>query len=232
VAIAIIVIQATSRDRAGRGAQLLVVGELVMKRHWLWIGCAVVAFATGCGQAVEDAQRALEEQAAEAKAAAEKATAEAAANAERIGGEAAAAVEGAAGEATAAVEGGLADAANLKVGDVDLGKDLTSLLDGLKSTLGEVKDVETAKAALPKLEEANLNLDKLVGLVDQLPAAARPALAALLKTHSATITQTVTKITGIEGVGEILKPILEQIAAKLAKAAGTEAAPAEPAPAP
>jgi hypothetical protein len=158
-------------------------------------GLAAVILLTGCG-AVEEAQKAAEKAAADVKASAQDASQ----------------------KTKAAVEGAVADVASLKVGDIDLGKDLGSLLTGLQSTLGEVKDEATAKTALPKLEEANLGLDKLLGLVDQIPAAARPALASLLKTHSTAITDAVKKVVGIEGVGAILQPVLDQIVAKLNKA--------------
>ena len=155
---------------------------------------ATVLFA-GCG-AVGEAQKAAEKAAADIKSSAQEAGA----------------------QTKAAVEGAVADAANFKVGNVDLGKDLGALVAGLQSTLGEVKDEATAKTALPKLEEANLSLDKLLGFVDQVPMAARPALASLIKTHSATITEAVKKVVGIEGVGAILQPVLDQIVAKLNKA--------------
>jgi len=158
-------------------------------------GLVAVALLAGCDTA-QDVQKAAEATAADATAAAKKA------------GQ----------EATATVSGAVADAANLKVGNVDLGKDLGALVAGLQSTLGEVKDEATAKTALPKLEEANLGLDKLLGLVDQVPAAARPALASLIKTHSTAITDAVKKVVGIEGVGAILQPVLDQIVAKLNKA--------------
>ena len=46
----------------------------------------------------------------------------------------------------------------------------------------------------------------------------------MIKTHAATITEMVKKVVGIEGVGEILKPVLDQIVAKLNTVSG-EGAP-------
>jgi hypothetical protein len=199
-----------------------------MKRLWIWSGCALLALA-GCEQAAQDITKAMEEEANKVAEAANKAGEEAAATVEKTGEDAAAAVAGAGEDTAAAIGGAVGDLANLKVGDVDLGTDLTAFADNLKTTLAGVTDVDTAKAALPKLEEANLGLDKLIGLVDQLPATAKPALAALLKNQATAITEAVQRVVGIEGVGEVLKPILDQMAAKLAKAAGAEAAAAEPA---
>jgi hypothetical protein len=199
-----------------------------MKCHWWVNGLVVLALAARDIQKAAD--DAAAQAAADAKATVEEAGAEAKANVEAAGAEATAAVEGAGAEAKAAVEGagadvksaleGLGDLSSLKVGDVEVGKEATALVDTLKTTLGEIKDVETAKAALPKLEEVNLGLDKLLGVVDTIPEAARPALASLLKTHSATIQATIQKVVAIEGVGEIVKPVLDQIVAKLEKASG------------
>jgi phage-related minor tail protein len=175
-----------------------------MKCFSLWCGLAVLVLAVGCDQAMQNAQQAANQTATEVTDAAQAAGT----------------------QAQAAVEGAATDLSSLKVGDVDLGKDLSSLLEGLNGTLGEVKDVETAQTALPKLEEASLGLDKLLGFVDQLPEVAKPVLASLLKTHTATITQSVQKVVGIEGVGAILKPVLDQIVAKLNNAGGGEAAAA------
>jgi hypothetical protein len=219
-----------------------------MKCQWWVSGLVVLALATGCNtdKTLEDMQAAAENKANEMAAEVEKAGEEAMAEVKEAGEEAKANVEGAGEEVKAAVEGagedaksdlekalGSLDLSALKIGDVEVGKEATTLADTLTSTLGEIKDVESAKAALPKLEEVNLGLDKIVGLVDQIPEAARPALAGLLKTHSAKITDTISKVVAIEGVGEIVKPVLDQIVAKLEKVSGGEAAAKpEPAPAP
>ena len=206
-----------------------------MKRFWWVSGLVVLALAVGCDQAAQDIQKAADDAAAQAaadaKATVEQAGAEAKADIEAAGAEATDAVEGAGAEAKAAVEGAVADLASLKVGDVDVAKEATSLADTLKATLSQIKDVDSAKAALPKLEEVNLGLDKLVGLVDKIPEAARPALASMLQTHSAKIMEMIQKVGMIEGVGPIVEPVLEQIVAKLSKVSGGATA-AEPTPAP
>jgi hypothetical protein len=219
-----------------------------MKSFW-WIGgLAVLALTAGCTseatleeikqaaetgteEALAEAKDELAATGEKAKADVEAAGATATAEVEGAGAEAKEAVEGAAADLKSALEGGLGDLANLKVGDVEIGKEATALAENLSTTLAEIKDVETAKAALPKLEEANLGLDKLLGAVDKIPEAARPAIASLLKAHSATIEATIQKVVAIEGVGEIVKPVLDQIVAKLNKASGA-GNDAEPAAAP
>lgn len=216
-----------------------------MKCQWWASGLVVLALGAGCNtdKTLEDMQAAAEAKAesmaAEVKQAGDEAMAEvkeagdeAKASVEGAGEEAKAAVEGATEEGKAAIEGAALDLSALKIGDLDLTKEAGSVADALNTTLGEIKDVESAKAALPKLEEVNLGLDKIVGLVDQIPEAIRPALASAFKTHRAKLQETIEKVVAIEGVGEIIKPVLDQIAAKLDKVGGEAAATAEPAPAP
>lgn len=227
-----------------------------MKRLWMWSGCAILALAVGCTQSatMEDMQQAAENRMDEATGAVEAATDEAMAKVGEAGedaktglegaveeGKAAiegaveegkAAVEGAAADAKAGLEGlgdlGLGDLSALKVGDVEVGKECSALATKLSTTLAGIKDVETAKEALPKLEEVNLGFDKLTALVDQIPANVKPALATMIKAHSAQLSATIQKVVSIEGVGEIVKPVLDQIVAKLEKVSGG-AAPSEPA---
>jgi len=210
-----------------------------MKRNWWLSGLVIVALAVGCDTTMEDMQKAAEikaneaaaQAAAEAQAAVDKATAEAIAKVEQASEEGKAAVEGATKEGKAAVEGAAIDLSSLKIGDLDLTKEAGSVADALSTTLSEIKDVDSAKAALPKLDEVNLGLDTLVGLVDQIPEAIRPALASAFKTNRAKLQETIEKVVAIEGVGEIVKPVLDQIVAKLDKLSGGEA-PAKPEPAP
>ena len=210
-----------------------------MKCNW-WLCGLVVALAVGCDTTMEDMKKAAEikaneaaaQAAADAKATVDEAAAEGVAKVEQASEEGKAAVEGATEEGKAALEGAAIDLSALKIGDIDLTKEAGSIADSLKTTLGEIKDVESAKAALPKLEEVNLNLDKLVGLVDQIPEAVRPALASALKANRAKLEETIEKVVAIEGVGEIVKPVLDQIVAKLDKVGGAAAAKPEPAPAP
>jgi hypothetical protein len=200
-----------------------------MKCPW-WVSGLAVALLAGCGdQTLENMQKAAQsradEAAAEATAAVERAGEEAVAKVEVATEEGKATVESATEEGKAVLEGTTLDLTNLKIGDIDVGKELGSLTEQLNTSIGEIKDVETAKAALPQLEQTNVNLDKLVALIEQIPEVVRPALASAIKTHSAKIEETVKKVVAIEGVGEIVKPVLDEIVAKLSKVG--EAKPAD-----
>jgi hypothetical protein len=217
---------------------LLVSGAQVMKRVWMLGVCVVLATFVGCEQGAKDlvqqAEKAADDAAADAQAKIEAAEAEAKATIEKTEADAKAAVEEAGKEAQATVErategSALPDLAGLNVGGLDLGKDVTSVIDGLKGTLEGVKNVDSAKEALPKLEEANLKLDGLLGALDQIPAAARPVVANLIKSGKTSIVAAVERVVGIEGVGDILKPVLDQIVDKLNKAEATAAEATTPA---
>jgi enamine deaminase RidA (YjgF/YER057c/UK114 family) len=192
-----------------------------MKGHYWYIGFAILSSAIGCNQAEQSAEKA----AADAAAAMQQAQTQAMEAVEKAGKEATAVVKDASVDAKAALASAAAEIGNLKVGDVELGKELSTLVDRAKGALGDVKDAASAKAAVPKLDEVNIGLDKLVALLDQLPAAAKPALAAFIKSHTGTINESAQKVAGIPGVGEILKPVLDQIVAKLNKFGGGEAVP-------
>ena len=127
----------------------------------------------------------------------------------------------AADKGTSAVDKLKEAAGNFKVGDVDLSKDLTGWIDGLQESLGSITDADSAKAALPKLEEANTQLDGLLGMTDKLPASAKGMFAGVIKNALDGLKDKVEKVTGIPGVGEIVKPILDGIVEKLSKAAQT-----------
>jgi hypothetical protein len=177
---------------------------------------------------MEKAAAEMEKAAAETVAEIEEAAKEGVDKVEEATEEGTAAVENKAENAKISIEDKLGGLEGLDLGNVDPTKQLSSLADGLNKTLEGITDVESAKAALPKLEEASLGLDKALGLLEKIPEAVRPALAAQLKTHTATITETIQKVVAIEGVGEVVKPVLDQIVAKLEKVSGGEA-PAEPA---
>ncbi|WP_425616055.1 hypothetical protein NA78x_005994 [Anatilimnocola sp. NA78] len=197
-----------------------------MKSLWMAAACVVIGLAVGCEAKMEEAKQAAEKAKVEMEAAAEKAKAQV----ETAGEQAKAEVAKTGEEAKAAVEAVAESAANLKIGDLDLGKELQTAIDSMKGTLDGVTNVESAQAALPKFEAANLKLDSILTLVDQIPEAARPALANVLKSSSAGIIDSVKKVVAIEGVGDILKPVLDQLVAKLEKASVAMDAPAPAAP--
>ena len=97
----------------------------------------------------------------------------------------------------------------------ELSGQLTKILDGLKGTLGDVKDEASAKTALPKLQDMLAQLDKTKAAAAALPAEARHPLVVMISGVMPGIADMITKALAIPGVGGVLKPVLDQISASL-----------------
>lgn len=94
-------------------------------------------------------------------------------------------------------------------------KGVTGQLDGLKASLGSITDVASAKAALPQLAASTSDLGKLTGIVGTLPAAGKTAVTSLFGAALPALKAQIDKVEAIPGVGEVTKPTLDGLAAKL-----------------
>ena len=101
------------------------------------------------------------------------------------------------------------------VGDIDLGKELTGVVDRTSAALSGITDAASAEAALPALNAARTKLDDLTPTVEQLPADAKATLASAVTGMLPELRTLVDKVNGIEGVGGVVKPAVEPIMAKL-----------------
>jgi hypothetical protein len=104
---------------------------------------------------------------------------------------------------------------NLQVGDVDLGQEVTNVFERATATLNDVTDAASAEAALPTLTEIDSNLDRLGGLVGQLPAEGKSALAALINGALPELEALITRVTEIPGVGDVIRPAANALVEKL-----------------
>jgi hypothetical protein len=114
------------------------------------------------------------------------------------------------------VQQGVNTAQSLMVGGIDLGKQVTDSLNSLRSTLTSVTDPASAEAALPKLREATSQIDKVSGMLGQLSDAQRKVIAGLVSPFMSTLNQLFDKVLAIPGVGEVIKPTIDTLKAKLA----------------
>jgi Bacterial protein of unknown function (DUF937) len=105
---------------------------------------------------------------------------------------------------------------DLTVGGVDLGKQTSDSLSSLRTTLSGVTDVASAKAALPKLQEITNQIDKTDGLIGSLSAQQRKALTDQVNPTMTAVNQLFDKVLAIPGVGDVLKPTIDTVRAKLA----------------
>lgn len=96
-------------------------------------------------------------------------------------------------------------------GGTDIANQTTSAFDTLKASLGSVTDAATAQTALPKLQEAEAQIEKVRGLAAQLPTGGRGALATLISASLPTINAQLDKIMAMPGVAPILKQPIDAL---------------------
>jgi len=113
------------------------------------------------------------------------------------------------------VQQGVKQAENLMPGAADIGKQISSSIASVRTTLDSVSDVASAQAALPKLQEVTAQIDKTGGAVGQLTAEQRKAIAAVINPLMPAVNQVCDKVLAIPGVAEVLKPSVDTLKAKL-----------------
>ncbi len=92
---------------------------------------------------------------------------------------------------------------------------MTGVFDSATTALNDVTDSASAKAAAAKLNEVDDNLAKIKGLVDQLPAEGKSALAALVAGALPDLEALITKVSAIPGASDAIKPITDPMLEKL-----------------
>lgn len=106
-------------------------------------------------------------------------------------------------------------APSLVVDGVDVGKAATDALAGLTTALGGVTDATTAQAAVTTLQAAPATVDGLIAQVAKLSPEQKAAFAPVLAPAITSLQAAVTKAMAIPGVGDILKPVIEPLMAKI-----------------
>jgi len=107
-------------------------------------------------------------------------------------------------------------AQSIVVAGVDIGKQLDDNLSSLRTSLAGIGDVESAKAALPKLQDATAGIEKVNSMVPQLSEDQRLFVSNMVTPAMAVIDQLFEKALAIPGVGDVLKPIADNLKTKLA----------------
>jgi hypothetical protein len=105
---------------------------------------------------------------------------------------------------------------SLSVGGIDLGKQVTDSIGSLRSTLAGITDEASARAALPKLQAATSQIDKVDSLIGQLSSTQRTALAGLVTPVMPALNQLFDRVLAIPGVADVIKPTIDTLKAKLA----------------
>jgi cell division septum initiation protein DivIVA len=182
-------------------------------------GQATQAAQTAASQATQAAQSAVNQATQAAQNAANQATQ----SAKDAVGQATQAAQGVVDKAKQAANQAVQSAQSLTVGAVDLGASLQKDFASLRDALSGITDEATAKAAVPKLQDATAQLEKLGTLTADLPATGRSAFAALVVAARPQIEELFTKVLAIPGAGDYAKPTIDTLRAKLdalAKTAG------------
>jgi hypothetical protein len=105
---------------------------------------------------------------------------------------------------------------SLNVAGIDLGKQATDGISSLRTALSGITDPASAQAALPKLQLATAQIDKVSGMVGQLSDTQRKTLAGLVTPVMPALNQLFDKVLAIPGVAEIIKPTIDSLKTKLA----------------
>jgi len=100
---------------------------------------------------------------------------------------------------------------NLMLAGVDVGKEIVGGVENLRAALQGVTDADSAKAALPKLQDAKGQIDKVNGLIGQLSPEQRKILAGLVNQFMPTINPLFDKVLTIPGVAESIKPTIDGV---------------------
>ena len=99
----------------------------------------------------------------------------------------------------------------MMVNGVDVGGQVKTLSDSLRTTLGSIKDVGSAQAALPKLQDAVSQLDKVKGLAASMPASGKSSFAALITSLLGTLNPLFDTALAVPGVSGVVKGPIDQI---------------------
>lgn len=100
----------------------------------------------------------------------------------------------------------------------DLQKKLAGSFDGITETLGGITDVDTAKGAVSKLDEAAKAYADLG--MDKMPAAATGTLAPFIKPYFEKVGGLLNTLYLIPGVKEIIEPVLGPMVQSVSKMMG------------
>jgi hypothetical protein len=105
---------------------------------------------------------------------------------------------------------------SLTVGGLDLGKQVTDSIGTLRSSLAGITDAASAQAALPRLQAATAQIDKVDGMIGQLSDTQRRALAGMVLPVMPALNSLFDRVLSIPGVADIIKPTIDTLKTKLA----------------
>jgi hypothetical protein len=106
-------------------------------------------------------------------------------------------------------------APGLVINGTDYAAQVTTGLNNLKTALEGITDTATATAALPKLQDATTQFDKIGGMLGQFSGDQKKLLSGLIGPAMGNLNSLFDKILAIPGVATIAKPAIDSLRAKL-----------------
>ncbi len=94
-------------------------------------------------------------------------------------------------------------------------KKVTEFFGSASKTLQGITDVESAKAALPKLTELTASADEFPKLMANLPEGVKSAISGVWEKGGADLQVLAEKVMKLPGVESVLKPAVTQLMDKL-----------------
>ncbi|TWU47717.1 DUF937 domain-containing protein [Rubripirellula reticaptiva] len=92
---------------------------------------------------------------------------------------------------------------------------MPAMFKSLGSTFEEITDVESAKAAMPKLETMDKQLDAASSSLAAVPELVRGPIIKTLQDNMPAVESAIEKALAIPGVGDVLKPIVDSMMSKI-----------------
>jgi len=89
------------------------------------------------------------------------------------------------------------------------------MFSGASDTLGGITDVDSATAALPDLEKLGENVTSVSGMMENIPEDALGPISSIATDGMGQLQPIVDKVMGIDGVGDVIGPVLNPILEKL-----------------
>jgi len=176
----------------------------------------------GCSPEAQTNLKKAEQSATQAAASVEEAAGAAASStAETVKDAAAEAVEGAQAS-LAGMAGKAAEAVKGFEGGPELLSKITEFFGSAGKTLQGVTDAESAKLALPTIEQLSGQADELTKSLAGLPDGAKVAVTGVLEKGLAEFKTLVDKVLALPGVDSVLKPAVSGLLDKLKTVAGTK----------
>jgi len=107
------------------------------------------------------------------------------------------------------------DVATKTPNPVDVSADLTSSVDTVRTTLQGITDPASARAALPKLQQATEQMDRINSLAAQLPPSSRKELASLVAASMPALNRLCDRALSNPQIAGLAKPTIDALRAKL-----------------